>query len=148
MKVIFLKDVKGQGKKGDVKEVSAGYARNFLIKNGLAVETTKQELAKLKREQENVRLKELQEIEDAKEKAKELESFELSIRAKSNGNGKMFGAITKQQIAELLFNQRGIDIDKRKILLKEPIKEFGTYKIEVQLHSDVKGTITLNAIER
>ncbi|MCQ4087780.1 50S ribosomal protein L9 [Saccharibacillus sp. JS10] len=146
MKVIFLKDVKGQGKKGDVKEVSEGYAQNFLFKNGVAKPATdgnvktleNQNAAEVKRKEE--------EKQEAVELGKKLEEVMIEIKAKSGEGGRLFGAITSKQIGEAL-SKKGFKIDKRKIELEEPIRTLGVTQIPVKLHKEVKATLKVQVSE-
>lgn len=146
MKVIFLQDVKGQGKKGEVKEVSEGYARNFLLPKGvvqIATEGNKKALDQIKASAEK---KKEQEKDAAKALAASLSEKTVVIKAKSGEGGRLFGAITSKQIAEALEAQK-IKIDKRKIELDEPIRTLGVTKVTVKLHTDVKGTLNVQVVE-
>lgn len=146
MKVIFLQDVKGQGKKGEVKEVSEGYARNFLLPKGvvqIATEGNKKTLDQMKAAADR---KKEQEKEAAKALAASLSEKTVVIKAKSGEGGRLFGAITSKQIAEALEAQK-IKIDKRKIELEEPIRTLGVTKVTVKLHTDVKGTLNVQVVE-
>lgn len=140
MKVIFQKDVKGQGKKGEIKEVSDGYARNFLIPRGLAVEATEANLSILRAKERSEEKKERERLEEAKAIAKKLESLELVIKAKAGEGGRLFGAVTSKQIAEAL-KAKNIEIDKRKIDLEEPIRALGFAHVPVKLHPEVTATV-------
>lgn len=146
MKVIFLQDVKGQGKKGEVKEVSEGYARNYLLPKGvvqLATEGNKKTLDQMNASAEK---KKLQEKEAAEALAASLSEKTVVIKAKSGEGGRLFGAITSKQIADALEAQK-IKIDKRKIELEEPIRTLGVTKVTVKLHTDVKGTLNVQVVE-
>ncbi|CAM2865349.1 50S ribosomal protein L9 [Hathewaya histolytica] len=136
MKVILLKDVKGQGKKGQVVNVSDGYARNFLFPRNLAEEATNNNLNILNKKNEIERKKKLAEIEEAQKQAEALKDKEIRINAKLGDNGKLFGAITNKDIAEQLKNKFNLDIDKKKIVM-DTIKLAGTYEIEVKLYAEV-----------
>src|SRR5699024_6148040 len=143
MKVIFLKDVKGKGKKGEVKEVSTGYANNYLLKNNLAEEATPGNMKKLKAKKEKaaeVAAEEKQEAEALKEK---LASITVQVNAKAGEAGRLFGSITSKQIAEVLKKEYKLDVDRRKIELKDPIRTLGHTKVPVKLHHEVTGTITV-----
>ncbi len=147
MKVIFLQDVKGKGKKGEVKEVSTGYANNFLFKNKLAEEATPANIKKLKAQQ-NKALEEAKEIKDQAENIKnKLGKITVSIKAKSGEDGKLFGSITSKQIAEKLKDDYKITIDRRKIDLNDPIKSLGQHKIVVKLHPEVIGNFMVHVTE-
>lgn len=147
MKVIFLKDVKGQGKKGEVKKVSAGYATNYLFKNNLAEEATPSNLRKLKAQQEKQKEQEAQEKAAAEKLKKELESLTVTMQAKSGDGGRLFGSITSKQVAEALKKQFKIDVDRRKIDLKDPIRSLGHHQVPVKLHNEVTGTIRVEVKE-
>jgi large subunit ribosomal protein L9 len=147
MKVIFLKDVKGKGKKGEVKNVADGYAQNYLIKNGLAVEATEANLktweAKKRKEQKLAE----QELEEAKKLKETLEKLTVELKAKAGEGGRLFGSITSKQIAEHLEGKKGIKIDKRKIDLKEPIRSLGYTKVPVKLHPQVTAELKIQIRE-
>ena len=146
MKVIFLQDVKGQGKKGEVKEVSEGYARNFLIPRGLAAEASKGNLKTLEVQKQSEERRKQQEKEEAEKLGKRLESMTVVIRAKAGEGGRLFGAITSKQVAEALAKE-GIEIDKRKIELEEPIRTLGVTKVPVKLHPQVRATLSVQVAE-
>ena len=146
MKVIFLQDVKGQGKKGEVKEVSEGYARNFLIPRGLAAEASKGNLKTLEVQKQSEERRKQQEKEEAEKLGKRLESMTVVIRAKAGEGGRLFGAITSKQVAEALAKE-GIAIDKRKIELEEPIRTLGVTKVPVKLHPQVRATLSVQVAE-
>lgn len=146
MKVIFLKDVKGKGKKGEVKDVPTGYANNYLFKNNLAEEATPGNLRKLKAQQKKAAEQESKIKQEAENLNKELGKITVSIKAKSGEDGRLFGSITSKQIAESLKKDYKITVDRRKIELEEPIKSLGHHKIPVKLHHEVTGTITVHVI--
>ncbi|QTH42874.1 50S ribosomal protein L9 [Cohnella sp. LGH] len=146
MKVIFLQDVKGQGKKGEIKEVSEGYARNFLLPKGVvqiategAKKTLNQQVASAQKKKDN-------EKKEAQELAARLSELTLVIKAKAGEGGRLFGAITSKQISEALEQQK-ISVDKRKIELEEPIRALGVTKVTVKLYPDVKGTLSVQVVE-
>lgn len=147
MKVIFLKDVKGQGKKGEIKDVSEGYARNFLIPQGAVQIATDGAKKTLDAMAASVEKKKAKEKEDAKALAVRLEELVVVIKAKAGDAGRLFGAITSKQIAEALEASHKITIDKRKIELEDPIRTLGTTKVPVKLHHDVKGTLNVQVVE-
>ena len=136
MKVIFLQDVKGKGKKGEIKEVPLGYAQNFLIKKNLAKEATKQAIGELKGKQKS----------EAKRVKEQLEKEEnrLQFTEKVGPDGRTFGSITAKKIAEGLQKQFGIKIDKRHIELEHPIRAIGLIEVPVKLHKEVNAQIKLN----
>ena len=143
MKVILLADVKGQGKKDQVINVSDGYARNFLFPKKLAVEADSKSLNEIKNK-ESSRLHKLDvEKKAAMETAKKLESIVVRIVYAAGPDKRLYGSVTSKEIAEYLKRDYGIDIDKRKITLKEPIKSFGTFTADVKLFTDVNGKITV-----
>jgi len=143
MEVILLKDVKGTGKKGEVKNVSDGYANNFLLKKGLAKEATsgaKQELNMKKKAQK----REEQEILEAAEKDKEtIENGSIEIKEKAADDGRLFGSVTTKQIAKELEKQLGIKVDKRKINQSLPMRSVGTQNVEIKLHKKVSAELTV-----
>ena len=147
MKVIFLKDVKGQGKKGEIKEVSEGYARNFLIPQGAVQVATDGAKKSLDQMAASAQKKKDKEKEDAKALAARLSEMTVVIKAKAGEGGRLFGAITSKQIAETLESANKIAIDKRKIELDDPIRTLGTTKVTVKLYPDVKGTLNVQIVE-
>ncbi|WIV19213.1 50S ribosomal protein L9 [Paenibacillus polygoni] len=146
MKVIFIKDVKGQGKKGQVKEVSEGYASNFLLPRGLARPATEGNVKVLENQNAAEQKRKQQEKEEAVALGKKLETVTVELKAKAGEGGKLFGAITSKQIAEALGKQ-GYKIDKRKIELDEPIRTLGVTQMSVKLHPDVKATLKVQVTE-
>ena len=136
MKVILLQDVKKLGKKGDVIEASDGYARNFLFPRKLAEEATANALHVVNAKKENERKKRLAELEAAQKLAGELKGKEVTINAKAGENGRLFGAITNKDIAEVINNKFNLSIDKKKIVM-DTIKVAGGYEIEVKLYPEV-----------
>ncbi|CAJ1317301.1 50S ribosomal protein L9 [Paenibacillus sp. PK4536] len=146
MKIIFLKDVKGSGKKGEVKEVADGYAQNFLIKNGHAKPATGGNVKILENQAAAVERQKQEEKEEAEVLAKQLEALTIDLKAKSGEGGRLFGAITSKQIAEALSKQ-GHKVDKRKIELDEPIRTLGVTQVAVKLHHDVKATLKVQVTE-
>ena len=130
MKVILKADVKGSGKKGDIIEVSDGYARNFLLPRKLAVEANADNLNALRLKEKAKAAQIAAETAKAMENAKQLESIVVKISAKAGSNGKLFGSITSKEISEALSKQFGIEIEKQKIVQAEPIKSFGSYEVK------------------
>lgn len=147
MKVIFLKDVKGKGKKGEVKNVADGYAQNFLIKNGYAIEATNANMKTLEAKKRKEEQEALQEKEQAKQLKEQLEKLTVVIPAKSGEGGRLFGSVTSKQIAEQLQKQHKIKIDRRKIELPDAIRALGFTKVPVKLYTDVQGTLTVHVKE-
>lgn len=148
MKVIFLKDVKGKGKKGEVKKVSAGYAQNFLFKNNLAEEATPGNLRKLQARQQKQADQEQAEKDAAIKLKEELTNCTVEIKAKAGEGGRLFGSITSKQIADELKKQHKHKVDRRKIELPEPIRTLGHVNVPVKLHQDVTGTIKVSIKEQ
>ena len=146
MKVIFLKDVKGQGKKGEVKEVSEGYARNFLMPKGLVQPATEGNVKTLEQMNVSEQKKKEKEKEQAKELGDKIAEMTLVIKAKSGEGGKLFGSITSKQIADELAGQ-GVKIDKRKIELDDPIRTMGVTNVAIKLHPEVKTTLKVHVVE-
>jgi len=147
MKVIFNQDVKSQGKKGEMKEVSDGYARNFLLPKGLASEATADAVNSLKLK-EKARLRQLEiEKKEALDNAKKLENLTVKIPAKAGSAGRLFGSVTSKEIAEALEAQSGISIEKNKIVQPDPIKSFGAYSVKVRLGHEVTGTLNIIVTE-
>lgn len=144
MKVILLEDVKGLGKKGQVVNAKSGHARNFLLPRNLAVEATQGNLRSLKEQQAAQDLKKEQEMEEAKKLAKQLENSPIEIGAKAGEGGKLFGSVTSKDLADALNNQHKIKVDRRKIVLPEPIRELGIMNIEIKLYPGVTGNLKVN----
>ncbi|MGN0795390.1 MAG: 50S ribosomal protein L9 [Christensenellales bacterium] len=146
MKVILLSDVKGTGKKDEILEVNDGFARNFLLKKGLAQEATKQNVNMLnhKKKLEEERL--AQELADAKVLADKISNTEVSVKVRCGENGKMFGAATGAEISAAL-KEQGIEVDKKKIVLKENIKEYGLYNVTVKVYANVHATLKVNVVK-
>jgi len=141
MKVILLKDVKGQGKNGQMVEVSDGYARNYLLPRKLAVEASRDNVNAMKQQEKARDKKRAQERAEAELAAGKLERCTVKIPAKAGASGKLFGAVTSKEISEALSDQHGISIEKNKIVQTEPIKAFGTYDVKCKLGHEVTGTI-------
>ena len=141
MKVILQQDVKGQGKKGQLVEVSDGYGRNFLLPRKLAVEATADNLNKMKKQDEAKRVREAAEKAEAEALAVKLESMQVVIRAKAGAGGKLFGSVTAKDVSDALKAQHGVDVNKSKIVQDDPIKSFGSYTLKCKLGYEVSGTI-------
>lgn len=147
MKVIFNVDVKGKAKKGELKEVSDGYARNYLLPRKLASEATADNINALKLKEKAKAAQMAREKTEAEANAAKLNEITVTIRAKAGGAGKLFGAVTSQEISAALKEQHGIEIEKNKIVQAEPIKTFGAYQIKAKLGYEVSGTINVLVIE-
>lgn len=145
MKVIFQQDVKGVGKKGELKNVSDGYARNFLLPKGLAIEATAQAMNDYNNKSAAAAHHKSEEIKLAKEQAQSLEGQIVKLSAKAGENGRLFGAVTTKEIAALLTKQFGFAVDKRKITAPD-IKELGSYNIEVKTYQGVSAKVTVAVI--
>ena len=144
MKVVLLQDVKALGKKDDIVTVNDGYARNFLLPRKLGVEATAAYLNNLKQQQANAAFQAAEQLKAAQELASKIGSVKLEMPVKVGGNGKLFGALSSKEIADAMKQQFGIEVDKKKIILDEPIKEVGERIIEVKLHKDVLAKLALN----
>ena len=143
MKVLLLQDVRAQGKKGEVVTVSDGYARNFLFPRKLAAELTPAILNEIKTKEEAKQHKLAEEKKTAQENAVKLQGITVKIYASSGADSRLYGAITAKEIAEELKKQFDVDIDKRKIELDSAIKAYGTYTLEVKLHPEVTGKLSV-----
>lgn len=148
MKVIFLKDVKGKAKKGEVKNVPDGYARNFLFKNKLAEEATSGNLKALDAKKKKQDQLEIEEKENAIQLKDKLADLTVELEAKSGENGRLFGSITSKQISEGLNKQHGYKIDKRKLELDEPIRALGYTNVPVKLHPEASGSVKVHVKEK
>ena len=140
MKVIFVQDVKGSGKKGEVKEVSDGYARNFLFPRKLAMEANSQAMSELKNREAAEKHRIDMEIAAAKASAEKLEGKTVRLTAKAGANGKLFGSVTPKDVAAAIAQQFSIELDKRKVVV-EDIKAFGTYPVEVKLYNGISAAM-------
>lgn len=145
MKIILLCDVKGSGKKGDVVNVSDGYANNYLLKNKLAQPATAQNMNLLEAQRSSEQYKKAQALAAAKETAAALSATEVTVPVTVGANGKLFGALNTQAIADALA-KAGVAVDKKKIVLDQPIKQTGTYKVAVKLHPEVSAKVTVNVV--
>ena len=147
MKVIMMQDVKGQGKKGQLVDVSDGYARNFLLPKKLAVIATAENVNTMKQQEKARKAQEAAEKAEAEAVAKQLESITVKVAAKAGDGGRLFGAVTSKEISECLNEQTGLTIAKTKLVLDEPIKSCGTYKIKAKLGYEVVGTVNVMVVE-
>ena len=147
MKVIFTADVKGQGKKGELKEVSEGYGRNYLLPRKLAVEATTDNMNTLRLKEKAKAAAIAAEKAKALENSKQLESIVVKVAAKAGNGGKLFGAVTSQEISDALKAQYGIEIEKQKIVQAEPIKSYGSYDVKCKFGYEINGVIHLMVVE-
>ena len=146
MRVILKREVAGLGRPGDVKDVADGYAQNFLLPRGFAVEATAGEMKVLARARDAKRAKQDRAHADAEELAKRLSDTTLMFRLKAGGQGKTFGSVTNKDVADALTRELKVDIDRTKVHLPEPLKALGAHKVEVRLLTDVRANVTV-AIE-
>ena len=143
MKVIFLEDVKGTAKKGEIKEVSDGYAKNFLLKNKKAVVADSVNLNVNKQKKEADAFHEAERVKEATKKAGELKGKTYVLKAKVGENGKLFGAITSKEIADVITQNFNSDIDKKQVVLKENIKSLGNYEVELKLYKNISTKVNI-----
>lgn len=146
MRVILKREVAGLGRPGDVKDVADGYAQNFLLPRGFAVEATAGEMKVLARARDAKRAKQDRAHADAEELAKRLSETTLMFRLKAGGQGKTFGSVTSKDVADALKSELKVDIDRTKVHLPEPLKALGAHKVEIRLLTDVRANVTV-AIE-
>ena len=146
MRVILKTEVRGLGRPGEVKDVADGYARNYLLPKGLAIEATGGELKHLAQERESAKTKRDRAHGDAEDLAKRLHEVTLVFKLKAGGQGKTFGSVTTKEIADALTKEVKIEIDKTKVVLHEPLKTLGVHTVEVRLLPDVRASVTV-AIE-
>lgn len=146
MKVILTQDIKGVGKKDDIINANDGYARNFLLPKKLAVEANTQNMSLLQGRKDSASFKKEQEKEKAINLQEKISKIKLTIKVKAGENGKIFGSITSKEIATELKNQHNIDIDKKKILLKDSIKDLGAFNVQIKLYESVIGSLKIEII--
>ena len=147
MKVILQQDVKGQGKKGQMVEVSEGYARNFLLPRKLAIAATTDAINTLNLKEKARKAEEARMKAEAQEIAGKLESCQVKLTAKAGNGGKLFGAVTTKEISEGLKKQFNIDIPKQKLVLDDPIKAYGSYQVKAKLGFEITGTVYVAVYE-
>ena len=147
MKVIFNVDVKGQGKKGEMKEVSDGYARNYLLPRKLAIPATTDAINTMNLKEKARKAEEARQKAEAEATAEKLKECMVKLTAKAGNGGRLFGAVTTKEISEGLKAQFNIDIPKQKLVLDEPIKAFGSYQIKAKLGFEVVGTVYVSVFE-
>ena len=146
MKVVLTKDVKAQGKAGQVINVSDGYARNFLFPKGLAIEADAKALNEIKNKEASAKHKIEVETNAAKETADKLSKLQVKIKCQSGGDGRLYGSVTSKDVAEELKKQHGIEIDKRKLQM-DAIKQYGSYTVDIKLYSGVVGKVNILVCE-
>ena len=147
MKIILLEDVKTLGKKGDIVNVSDGYARNAILPKKLGVEATAKNLNDLKLQNQHADKVAAENLQKAKELAREVEQKKVVIKIKSGDGGKIFGSVSTKEIAQAAKEQTGLDLDKKKMQLTDPIKALGTYEVLVKLHPQVTTKLTVQVVE-
>ena len=147
MKVIFVQDVKGSGKKGELKEVSDGYARNMLIKKGLAVEATPENINHLKGQQASAQHKIDVDKANAEAIKAKIGGKTVTVKAKSGTGGRLFGSVTAAQVAQNIEEQFGCKVDKKKVGLKSEIKAFGTFSADIRLYNGISAEMTVEVVE-
>ncbi len=147
MKVILQQDVKGKGKKGQLVEVSEGYGRNYLLPKGLAVAATADNMNQMKQAEQARAHREAVERAEAEEYAKKFESIVVHMTAKGGTSGRIFGSVTSKEIASQLKKEHGVEINKQKIVLDEPIKTFGMFELKVKLYPEVVGKLKVQVTE-
>jgi large subunit ribosomal protein L9 len=146
MKIIFLQDVAGSGKAGEIKEVKDGYARNMLFPKGLAIEATKVNMNMLNQKKASIQHQKDLEREAAEKTASRIEGKTFKIAARAGEGGKLFGSVTAKDVSAAL-KKEGNDIDKRKLTIKDDIKTFGTYEVEAKIHTSVSAKFFINVSE-
>ena len=147
MKVILLQDVKGKGKKGQMIEVSDGYARNYMLPRKIAVEATADAVNTMRMNDKAAAEKAAKERAEAMEISKKLREMTLTVTAKGGGAGRLFGSVTNQEIADALAKKSGIRLDKRKIVISDPIKNVGTYTVNCKLGYEITAPLTVKIEE-
>ena len=147
MKVVLLEDVKSLGKKGDIVEVSVGYARNFIIPKKKGVEANQENLNTLKLQKANEEKIAKEKLEAAKELASKLNEASVSLTIKGGKDGRTFGSVSSKEIEEAIKTQLGLEIDKKKLVIAEPIKTFGSHEVKVKLHKDVTANLKVKVGE-
>ena len=147
MPVVLLEDVKALGKKGEIVKVNDGYARNFILPKKLGIEANAKNLNDLKLQKANEEKLAAERLAKAKELAKKLEAASVTVSIKAGDGGKAFGSVSSKEITKAISDQLGLEIDKKKLALAEPIKTFGTHEVPVKLHKDVTGKLSVKVVE-
>ena len=147
MEIVLLEDVKALGKKGQIVKVNDGYARNFILPKKLGVEATSKNLNDLKLQKANAEKVAAEQLAAAKELAETIEKLTITLKMKAGEGGKAFGSVSSKEIAAAAADQLKLDIDKKKLVLPEPIKTFGNHEVPVKLHKDVTAKLTVKVTE-
>ncbi len=148
MKIILLQDVKSLGKKGEIVEVSTGYARNMILPKKLGVEATNENLNNLKLQNQHATKVAAENLADAKARAERMSDWVVETKIKTGEGGRSFGSVSSKEIAQAVKEQFGEEIDKKKIHMQDPIKNLGTYEVQVKLHPEVTATIRVHVSEQ
>ncbi|GAB6877404.1 50S ribosomal protein L9 [Thermaerobacter litoralis] len=143
MKVVLLQDVKGLGRKGDIKDVADGYARNFLLPKGLAREATREVLNQIQQQEAARQRRAQQELNQARSIAARLEGRTVEVRARAGEGGRLFGSVTSQDIVEALQRAFGVQVDRKRVELPEPLRQLGSYPVQLRLHPEVTCRVTV-----
>jgi large subunit ribosomal protein L9 len=143
MKIVLRDDVENLGRKGDVVDVADGYARNYLVPRGLAMKATKGVVAQAEAMRRNRATKEARDVESAQAQAAQLDGARIEISARAGEGGKLFGSVTASDVADAIQAQRGVEVDRRRVGLDEPVKELSEVEVVVKLHTDVAATVTV-----
>lgn len=147
MEIVLLEDVKALGKKGQIVKVNEGYARNFILPKKLGVEATSRNLNDLKLQKANLDRVAAEQLEAARELAAKIEATSVSLSIKAGENGKAFGSVSSKEIGKAIQEQMGLEIDKKKLVLPEPLKTFGTHEVPIKLHKDVTAKLAVKVVE-
>ncbi len=147
MQIVLLEDVKSLGKKGEIVKVNEGYARNFILPKKLGVEATAKNLNDLKLKKANEEKVAAKLLEEARELGAKLEKSSVTLSIKAGDNGKAFGSVSGKEISKAVQEQLGLDLDKKKLVLPEPLKSFGTHQVPVKLHRDVTAKLSVKVVE-
>ncbi len=147
MQIVLLEDVKSLGKKGEIVKVNEGYGRNFILPKKLGVEATAKNLNDLKLKKANEEKKAAEQLAEARELGAKLEKSSVTLSIKAGENGKAFGSVSSKEISKAVQEQLGLDIDKKKLVLADPIKTLGTHEVPVKLHRDVTAKLSVKVVE-
>ena len=147
MEVVLLEDVKALGKKGQIVKVNDGYARNFILPKKLGIEATSKNLNDLKLQKANADKIAAEQLQAAKDLAADLAEKSITLSIKAGEGGKAFGSVSSKEITKAIQDQLGMEIDKKKLVLPEPLKTFGTHEVPIKLHRDVTGKLAVKVVE-